>query len=86
MIYERSQLLASEKAVPAVTNCTELGDPKRSRDLLVPIARGKIGVREVDVMSDTEKEGVVVRKGVVEESQLTDESCLLISFDNTALK
>ncbi|GFN77561.1 hypothetical protein PoB_000406700 [Plakobranchus ocellatus] len=65
------EMLGSEKAVPVVTICTELGDPKRTRDLHVPILRREIGCLEVDVIRDTGFEGAVVRKGVFEESQLT---------------
>ncbi|GFO01376.1 gypsy retrotransposon integrase-like protein 1 [Plakobranchus ocellatus] len=46
---------------------------------------GEIGGREVDVMSDTGCEGVVVRKQLVDASQLTGECCLLLGKDNTAL-
>ncbi|GFO37447.1 reverse transcriptase [Plakobranchus ocellatus] len=53
--------LASEKAVPVTTTCAALGDPKRAKDLCVPILRGKIGGREVDVMQDNGCERVVVR-------------------------
>ncbi|GFO13844.1 transposon ty3-i Gag-Pol polyprotein-like protein [Plakobranchus ocellatus] len=49
-----------------------------------PILRGERGGREVDVVRDTGYEGVVTRKGLVEESQLTGESGLLIRIDNTA--
>ncbi|GFN97876.1 Zinc finger protein [Plakobranchus ocellatus] len=44
-----------------------------------------LGGREVDVMRDTGCEGVVVRKLLVDASQLTGECCLLLRIDNTAL-
>ncbi|GFO15159.1 hypothetical protein PoB_004166400 [Plakobranchus ocellatus] len=60
--------LATVKALLVVTNCAASGDPGRIRDLLVPILRGEIGSREVDVMRDIGCEAVVVRKGLVDKS------------------
>ncbi|GFN89969.1 hypothetical protein PoB_001647500 [Plakobranchus ocellatus] len=51
----------------------ELHRTERSKDhedFCVPILRGEIGGRIVDVMWDTGFEVIVVRKGLVEESQL----------------
>ncbi|GFO49533.1 hypothetical protein PoB_007603800 [Plakobranchus ocellatus] len=68
--------LASGKAVTMVTNfAAVMEDPKRMKDPRVPILRGDKDSREVDVMRDTRCEGVATRKGVVEESLLTGESC-----------
>ncbi|GFO11549.1 hypothetical protein PoB_003805400 [Plakobranchus ocellatus] len=69
--------LASGKPATVVTNCAALGDPRRTRDIRVYFLRGEIGGRDFDVMRDTGCEGVVVRKGLIEESQLTSESYLL---------
>ncbi|GFO04582.1 reverse transcriptase [Plakobranchus ocellatus] len=77
--------LMNGKAVPAVTNCAAMGDPKRTRDLRMPIPRKQIGGREVDVMRDTGCEGVVAPKGPAEECQLTGENSVLIKIDNIAL-
>ncbi|GFO34799.1 hypothetical protein PoB_006130400 [Plakobranchus ocellatus] len=49
-IKDRMLQLARRKAVPVVTNCEALEDPRRTRDLRVPIVRREIGGREVDVM------------------------------------
>ncbi|GFO06134.1 PiggyBac transposable element-derived protein 4 [Plakobranchus ocellatus] len=65
--------LAGGKAVLVVTNC--------SRATL----SGETGGREADGMRDTRCEGIVLRKGLVEEGQLTRESSLLIRIENTAL-
>ncbi|GFO19357.1 gypsy retrotransposon integrase-like protein 1 [Plakobranchus ocellatus] len=77
--------LASGKSVPVMTNCAALRDPEKTRSLVLPILKGEIGGLEVDVMRDTGCEGVVVRKQLVDASQLTGECCLLLRIDNTAL-
>ncbi|GFO41266.1 Zinc finger protein [Plakobranchus ocellatus] len=77
--------LASGKSVPVMTNCAALRDLEKSRSLGLPVLKGEIGSREVDVMCDTGCEGVVVRKQLVDASHLTGECCLLLRIDNTAL-
>ncbi|GFO02543.1 reverse transcriptase [Plakobranchus ocellatus] len=77
--------LASGKSVPVMTNCAALRDPEKTRSLGLPVLKGEIGGREVDVMRDTGCEGVVVRLQLVDVNQLTGECCLLLRIDNTAL-
>ncbi|GFN78572.1 hypothetical protein PoB_000507800 [Plakobranchus ocellatus] len=77
--------LASGKSVPVMTNCAALRDPEKTRSLGLPVLKGEIGGREVDVMRDTGCEGFVVRKQLVDTSQLIGECCLLLRIDNTAL-
>ncbi|GFN79553.1 gypsy retrotransposon integrase-like protein 1 [Plakobranchus ocellatus] len=77
--------LASGKSVPVMTNCAVLRDPEKTRSLGLPVLKGEIGGREVDVMRDTGCESVVVRKQLVEPSQLIGECCVLLRIDNTAL-
>ncbi|GFO46867.1 Zinc finger protein [Plakobranchus ocellatus] len=77
--------LASGKSVPVMTNCAALRDPEKTRSLGLPVLKGEIGGREVDVMRETGCEGVVVRKQLVDASQLTGECSLLLRIDNTAL-
>ncbi|GFO00629.1 hypothetical protein PoB_002713400 [Plakobranchus ocellatus] len=67
-----------------MTNCAALRDPEKTRSLGLPILKGEIGGRELDVMRDIGYEGVVVSKQLVEASQLTGECCLLQRIDNTA--
>ncbi|GFO48116.1 hypothetical protein PoB_007462100 [Plakobranchus ocellatus] len=69
--------LASGKSVPVMTNCAALRDPEKTRSLGLPVLKKEIG--------DTGCEGVVVRKQLVDTSQLTGECCLLLRIDNTAL-
>ncbi|GFO00666.1 hypothetical protein PoB_002717100 [Plakobranchus ocellatus] len=63
--------LASGKSVPVMTNCAALRDPEKTRSLGLPVLKGEIGGCEVYVMRDTGCEGVVVRKQLVDASQLT---------------
>ncbi|GFN88914.1 gypsy retrotransposon integrase-like protein 1 [Plakobranchus ocellatus] len=77
--------LASGKSVLVMTNCAALRDPEKTRSLGLPVFKGEVGGREVDVLRDTGCEGVVVRKQLVDASQLTGECCLLLRIGNTAL-
>ncbi|GFR90174.1 hypothetical protein ElyMa_000810900 [Elysia marginata] len=77
--------LVSGKSVPVMMNCAALSDPEKTKSLRLPILRGEIDGREVDVMRDTGCEGVVVRRQLVVAGQLTGECCLLLRIDNTAL-
>ncbi|GFO41258.1 Zinc finger protein [Plakobranchus ocellatus] len=77
--------LASGKSLPVMTNCAALRDPEKTRSLGLPVLKGEIGGREVDMMRDTGCEGVVVRKQLLDASQLTGECCLLLRIDNTEL-
>ncbi|GFO04004.1 gypsy retrotransposon integrase-like protein 1 [Plakobranchus ocellatus] len=77
--------LASGKSVPVMTNCAALRDPEKTRSLGLPVLKGEIGGREVDVMRDTGCEGVAMRKQLVDASQMTGEYCLLLRIDKTAL-
>ncbi|GFR94304.1 zinc finger protein [Elysia marginata] len=42
--------LASGKSVPVMMNCAALSDPEKTKSLRLPILRGEIGGREVDVV------------------------------------
>ncbi|GFO05850.1 hypothetical protein PoB_003235500 [Plakobranchus ocellatus] len=77
--------LAGGKSIPVMMNCAALRDLKKIRSLGLPVLKGEIGGREVDVMRDTGCEGVMVRKQLVDASQLTGECCLQLRIDNTAL-
>ncbi|GFN97912.1 Pol polyprotein [Plakobranchus ocellatus] len=63
--------LASRKSVPVMKNCAALRHPEKTSSLGLPVLKGEIGGREVDVMRDTGCQGVVVRKQLVDASQLT---------------
>ncbi|GFR81479.1 Pol polyprotein [Elysia marginata] len=63
--------LASGKSVPVMMNCAALSDLEKTNSLCLPILRGEIDGREVDVKRDTGCEGVVVRRQLVDMGQLT---------------
>ncbi|GFS20953.1 reverse transcriptase [Elysia marginata] len=65
--------LASGKSVPMMMNCFALSDPEKTKSLRLPILRGEIDDREVDVMRDTGCEGVVVRRQLVDAGHLTED-------------
>ncbi|GFN82371.1 5' exonuclease apollo [Plakobranchus ocellatus] len=73
------------KSVPVMTNCAAVRDREKTRSLGLPVLKGERGGHEVDVMRDTGCEGVVVRKQLLDASQLTGECCLLLRIVNTAL-
>ncbi|GFR95703.1 reverse transcriptase [Elysia marginata] len=77
--------LASGKSVPVLMNCAALSDQEKTNSLCLPILRGEIDGREVDVMRDAGCKGVVVRRQLVDAGQLTGECCLLLRIDITAL-
>ena len=54
-------------------------------ELNLPIVRGLVGDKTVDVLRDTDCEGVVVRRGLVDDDQLTGKYCLIVRIDNTVL-
>ncbi|GFR71497.1 zinc finger protein [Elysia marginata] len=84
-VKNRMLEFASGKSVPVMMNCAALSDPKKTKSLRLPILRGEIDGREVDVICDTGCKGVVVRRQLVDAGQLTGECCLLLRIDNTAL-
>ncbi|KAK3788520.1 hypothetical protein RRG08_030221 [Elysia crispata] len=77
--------LASGKRVPAMIDCGACGDKGSARELNLPIVKGLVGDKTVDVLRDTGCEGVVVRRGLVDDDQLTGKCCLIVRIDNTVL-
>ncbi|GFR68174.1 reverse transcriptase [Elysia marginata] len=77
--------LASGKSVPVMMYCAALSGPEKTNSLRLPILRGELDDREVDVMCDTGCVCVVVRRQLIDAGQLTGECCLLLRIDNTAL-
>ncbi|KAK3753927.1 hypothetical protein RRG08_006310 [Elysia crispata] len=56
-----------------------------ARELNLPIVKGLVGDKTVDMLRDTGCEGVVIRRGLVEDDQLTEKCCLIVRIDNTVL-
>ena len=77
--------LASGKRVPAMIDCGACGGKGSARELNLPIVKGLVGDKTVDVLRDTGCEGVVVRRGLVDDDQLTGKCCLIVRIDNTVL-
>ena len=77
--------LASGKRVPAMIDCGACGGKGSARELNLPIVKGLVGDKTVDVLRDTGCEGVVVRRGLVGDDQLTGKCCLIVRIDNTVL-
>ena len=77
-------LLACGKKVPLLSNaCVEPLTGVRSK---MPIVKGRVGEKTVDVLRDTGCSGVVVKKDLVGEDQFTGDFNVMLLIDNTARK
>ena len=78
-------LLACGKKVPLLSNaCVESLTEVRSK---MPVVKGRVGEKTVDVLRDTGCSGVVVKKDLVGEDQFTgDFNVIILLIDNTARK
>ena len=77
--------LGSGKRVPAMIDCVACSGKESARELNLPIVKGLVGDKTVEVLRDTCCEGVVVRRGLVDDDQLTGKCCLIVRIDNTVL-
>ena len=68
-----------------VTNCGVCGDVEPVSKLNLPVVRGLVGDKPVDVLRDTGCDGVVVRRDLVSDDQLTGKTCFIARIDNTML-
>ena len=66
-------------------NCGACGGKGSAGELNLPIFKGLVADKTVDVLRDIGCEGVVVRHGLVDDDQLTGKCCLIVRIDNTAL-
>ena len=77
-------LLACGKKVPLLSNaCVEPLTRVRSK---MPVVKGRVGEKTVDVLRDTGCSGVVVKKDLVGEDQFTGDFNVMLLIDNTARK
>ena len=77
-------LLACGKKVPLLSNaCVEPLNGVRSK---MPVVKGRVGEKTVDVLRDTGCSGVVVKKDLVGEDQFTGDFNVMFLIDNTARK
>ena len=83
-IKDDKLLLASGKKIPIVSNaCLE---PLSGDRLKMPVVKGRVGEKTVDVLRDTGCSGIVVKKSLVSEDQLTGDFNVMLLIDNTARK
>ena len=77
-------LLACGKKVPLLSSvCVEPLTGVRSK---MPVVKGRVGEKTVDVLRDTGCSGVVVKKDLVGEDQFTGDLNVMLLIDNTARK
>ena len=83
-IQDDQLLLACGKKVPLLSNaCVEPLTGVRSK---MPIVKGRVGEKTVDVLRDTGCSGIVVKKDLVSEEQFTGDFNVMLLIDNTARK
>ena len=83
-IKDDKLLLASGKKIPKVRNaCLE---PLPGDRLEMPVAKGRVEEKTVDVLRDTGCSGIVVKKSLVSEDQFTGDFNVMLLIDNTARK
>ena len=83
-IKDDKLLLASGKKIPIVSNaCLE---PLSGDRLKMPVVKGRVGEKTVDVLRDTGCSGTVVKKNLVSEDQFTGDFNVMLLIDNTARK
>ena len=66
-------------------DCGAYGGKGSARELNLPIVKGLFGDTTVDMLRDIGCEGVVVRRGLVDDDQLTGKCCLIVRIDNAVL-
>ena len=83
-IKDDKLLLASAKKIPIVSNaCLE---PLSGDRLKMPVVKGRVGEKTVDVLRDTGCSGIVVKKNLVSQDQFTGDFNVMLPIDNTARK
>ncbi|XP_073233658.1 uncharacterized protein [Porites lutea] len=83
-IQDDQLLLACGKKVPLLSNaCVEPLTGVRSK---MPVVKGRVGEKTVDVLRDTGCSGVVVKKDLVGKDQFTGDFNVMLLIDNKARK
>ena len=83
-IKDDKLLLTSGKKIPIASNaCLE---PLSGDRLKMPVVKGRVGVKSVDVLRDTGCSGIVVKNNLVFEDQFTGNFNVMLLIDNTARK
>ena len=83
-IKDDKLLLACDKKIPLLSSaCVEPLTEVRSQ---MPVVKGRVGEKCVDVLRDTGCSGIVVKKDLVSEDQFTGDFNVMLLIDNTARK
>ena len=83
-IKDDKLLLACEKKIPLLSSaCVEPLTGVRSK---MPVVKGRVGEKSVDVLRDTGCSGIVVKRDLVSEDQFTGDFNVMLLIDNTARK
>ena len=84
MYSKRSASVSLWQESPVLRNaCVEPLTGVRSK---MPVVKGRVGEKTVEVLRDTGCTGVVVKKDLVDEDQFTGDFNVMLLFDNTARK
>ena len=83
-IKDDQLLLACGKKIPLLSSaCVEPLTGVRSK---MPVVKGRVGEKSVDVLRDTGCSGIVVKRELVSEDQFTGDFNVMLLIDNTARK
>ena len=83
-IKDDELLLACGKKIPLLSSaCVEPLTGVRSK---MPVVKGRVGEKSVDVLRDTGCSGIVVKRDLVSEDQFTGDFNVMLLIDNTARK
>ena len=82
--FDVSSMLACGKKIPLLSSaCVESLTGVRSQ---MPVVKGRVGEKCVDVLRDTACSGIVVKRDLVSEDQFTGDLNVMLLIDNTARK
>ena len=83
-IKDDNLLLACGRKIPLLSSaCVEPLTGVRSK---MPVVKGRVGEKPVDVLRDTGCSGIVVKRDLVSEDQFTGDFNVMLLIDNTARK
>ena len=83
-IKDDQLLLACGKKIPLLSNaCVESSTGVKSK---MPVVKGRVGEKPVDVLRDTGCSGIVVKRELVSEDQFTGDFSVMLLIDSTARK
>ena len=83
-IKDDKLLLACSKKIPLLNSAFVA--PLTGVRNKIPVVKGRVGERSVDVLRDTGCSGIVVKRGLVSEDHFTGDFNVMLLIDNTAGK